>query len=236
MLWIKHNRPQVEEHLMKKGRWKFFSPIIYAQYTITLPLILNNINGDLLDIGCGKMPFRQEIMPKVLHYDGLDIKPYADQVKFVGDAENMSMISDHSYDSAICLEVLEHVKDPLKVLIEINRILKPGGSLILSVPHLSRLHDIPHDYFRYTSYGISSLLVKAGFNILETKIKGGLLTFIGHQWTTAIITLVFGTPILQNIVFWLNKWLIVQICPKLDSLIDANGLFACGYAILAKKE
>ncbi len=124
MSWIKQNRKKVESDLVQSGRWKNFSPIIYAQFMITLPLILKNVNGKLLDIGCGRMPFQNEISRVTTQYDGLDVFPYSDKIKYISDAQDMAIIQDQFYDSAICLEVLEHLKDPQKALLEIHRKLK----------------------------------------------------------------------------------------------------------------
>lgn len=235
MSWYEQKRIRLETALVKKGVWKYFSPVVYLQYVITLPLILKNAHGDVIDLGCGKIPFRNSILPLVTKYDTLDIKPSSAEVTFIADIQDMNMIDADSYDSAICLEVLEHVPDPVKAISEIKRILKPGGVVIISVPHLSRLHDLPNDYFRFTINGISCLLEQQGFQISETKIKGGLFSFLGHQWSTIILSLFYFVPIFGIIIFEINKWLITRLCVFLDKFFDPIGYFACGYAISANK-
>lgn len=71
-------------------------------------------------------------------------------------------IADASIDTVLLLEVLEHVRDPCGVLASIARVLKPGGLLLLSVPFLYPLHDAPHDYRRYSQFGLEEEIRKCG--------------------------------------------------------------------------
>jgi SAM-dependent methyltransferase len=65
----------------------------------------------------------------------------------------------------LCTEVLEHLPEPQKAVDEIFRVLKPGGTLLLTTRFLFPIHDAPHDYFRFTKYGLRYLL--RGFEILK---------------------------------------------------------------------
>jgi SAM-dependent methyltransferase len=61
-----------------------------------------------------------------------------------GDAADLPF-ADAAVDAVVLLDVLEHVPDPVAVVTEIHRVLRPGGSLILSVPHrglLGRLDSL----------------------------------------------------------------------------------------------
>ena len=62
-----------------------------------------------------------------------------------------------SFDVVVMAEVLEHVTDPHAAVRGIQHLLKPSGRLILSVPFMFPIHDRPHDYFRYTHYGLAYL-------------------------------------------------------------------------------
>lgn len=208
---------------------------MYGDYLVTRPAIENHARGRFLDIGCGVMPFKDIILKVVERYDTLDFEERTGGVKFVGDVQNMEMIEDQTYDSAVCLEVLEHVPDPFRAVSEIARVLRKGGTLICSVPHLSRLHEEPHDYYRYTKYGLETLLTRAGFRVLDMKPRGGLFTFLGHQFSSGFVCLFWHIPVVKRIVFFLNKWLCTIPCQFLDRSVLKTELFAEGYTAVAEK-
>ncbi len=109
---LKRNRQKVNEELKSSEQRMFFSPAAYCVHQATVSNILRYAHGKLIDIGCGDMPYKDLILDKVSQYDTLDIEKRVAEVKFEGNIQNMDMISDASYDSALCLEVLEHVPNP----------------------------------------------------------------------------------------------------------------------------
>ena len=232
---LRKNRNRINEELNTCHKRRFFTPLTYGAYSVTVPAIINYAGGKLLDIGCGDMPYKDVIMSKVSCYDTFDVEKRTEGVTFIGDIQNMAMISDGSYDSAVCFEVLEHIQHPAKALSEIFRILKPGAHLILSIPHLSRLHEEPNDYFRYTKYGIRLLLENAGFKIIEINVRGGIFSFLGHQFSTLFVCLFWHIPVIKHIVFFINKWLCVRFCNFIDKTFDKNHILACGYTCVAQK-
>jgi len=135
--------------------------------------------GDLLDVGCGEMPYRKYIRENssVQSYSGVDliggteyhqnIKPdfYWDGIKFP--------FADGTYDSALATEVLEHCPDPQVILREIFRVLKPGSPLVLTVPFIWPTHESPFDFYRYTPFGLKYQLELAGFENLGISCLGG---------------------------------------------------------------
>jgi SAM-dependent methyltransferase len=94
-----------------------------------------------------------------------------------------------SFDAVLCTQVLEHVAEPLQVLREICRVLRPGGRIFLSGPQSWHQHQKPHDYYRYTSFGFRYLLEHAGMVVESIEPMGGFFWFLAFQ--------------LQNINYWL---------------------------------
>jgi len=233
---LRRNRLRLGEELRDSDRRRFFSPALLSEYEVTLPRIIAHANGKLIDLGCGVIPFRKFIIDKVTTYDSLDMEKKIADVTFIGDIQDMNMIAEETYDSAICLNVLEYVPNPGKALSEVYRILKRDGWFILSVCHLSRLHDEPYDFYRYTKHGLKYLLEKAGFRVAEIVPTGGIFCFLGHQFSTIFVCLFWHIPILKNVVFFLNKWFCAKLCFWLDKNIEKRKVLALGYACVAKKK
>lgn len=232
--WLAASRAQIEYDLPTITARRYFSPLFYEQYAVAVPLLRRYARGKLIDLGCGVMPFRPVLQDWIESYHGLDIFPKSTKISLVGDVQQLGMLPDATYDTAICMEVLEHVPKPWQAASEIGRILKPGGVLILSVPHLSRLHDLPHDYYRYTHIGLQYLLTQAGLEIVTIQTKGGLFTFLGHQISSVIMSLTWASG-LRPLAWWLNKWLITLGCYGLDQVSRSAATFPLGYVVVARK-
>src|SRR6266568_4042475 len=87
-----------------------------------------------LDLGCGKSPYRQLIEIRGFRIQTMDIDRNSN-ADLCGSVEQTGL-PDESLDLVICTQVLEHSLDPGKGLQEIFRILRPGGYLIASAPHI----------------------------------------------------------------------------------------------------
>jgi SAM-dependent methyltransferase len=89
-------------------------------------------------------------------YIGADLfdGPGVDQIE---DIHALSF-ADNSIGTVLCLETLEHVRDPLQAVREIHRVLKPGGLCVLSSVMLFPIHAHPWDYWRFTPEGFRLLM------------------------------------------------------------------------------
>lgn len=131
--------------------------------------------GRVLDIGCGEQPFRKIFQGRVDRIIGLDqlhtLHPN-ESIEVFGTALSLPF-RDACFDSAISFQVLEHVPEPLDLLKEARRVLRPGSHLILTAPHIWNVHEAPHDYFRFTQFGLEHLFKKAGFEVVEVRPMAG---------------------------------------------------------------
>lgn len=134
--------------------------------------------GRLLDLGCGKMPYKEIIKAhsEIDVYTGVDIKNeiYQDKLQpdYFWDGKTLPFDSE-SFDCAIMIEVLEHVPYPQEVLIELARVLNSGSHVLITVPFLWNLHDAPNDEFRYTPFSLERMAITAGFSVTSMEGLGG---------------------------------------------------------------
>ncbi|HEX8575227.1 MAG TPA: methyltransferase domain-containing protein [Flavobacterium sp.] len=148
--------------------------------------VIPNLQGHILDSGCGSMPYKKIILENknVNSYTGLDIETGLDYEGIKSDVlwdGNTMPFEAASFDVVISTEVLEHVPDPEKYLAEVRRVLKPGGIFFFTVPFLMSLHEVPNDYYRYTPYALDRIFKNAGFENIEIKALGGYNAAVGQM-------------------------------------------------------
>ncbi len=135
---------------------------------------LNYLKGDVIDIGCDTGKYKGIILSSsdVKSYTGLDF--YRTSVSdIVADLNKPLSIEDEKYDSAICISVIEHLKEPQLALNEMARILKKGAHLILATPWVFPYHEEPEDFFRYSRQALEYMFEKAGFEVVYYSSSGG---------------------------------------------------------------
>lgn len=114
----------------------------------------------------------------------------------IGSVLNIPL-DDKSFDGIICTEVIEHVEDPQLAIKELNRISKTGGLLYLTAPMSWGLHYEPYDYFRYTKYGLASMLERGGYRVVETRQIGGVFVMSWARISDVLVSLLYraGFPL-----------------------------------------
>lgn len=225
------SRSAIDSHQLVR---QWFSPATLGLTKLAEKVVGATVEGRVLDVGCGTMPYRPVVEATGAEHIGLDLEARADGVRYLCSATEMTPVATNSHDSAICSEVLEHIADPAGALAEMSRVVRPGGRLVLTVPFLGRLHEEPHDYFRYTEHGLRSLLNEAGFRIDDIHITGSVGSLLGHQVSSALVVPAWNVPALRWIVFAANAALVVAPARLVDRLLGpVRRKLPLGYVVTA---
>ena len=230
------NRARLSHDLDKISFQRDFSAALNVLYRELVPLLKENLHGKFIDIGCGDSPYRSVIQPIVDKYSTLDIEARDSEVDYLCNVESMDSVPDESFDSAMCINVLEHVPNPGVAAKEIARILKPNGVLIVFTPFLARIHEEPHDYYRFTGYGLQHLFENAGFTCESLRGIGGVASFVTHQLSTLLVCSTWHIPVLKRVFFLINKWLLVLPGSRLDTLFRIDKFIPMGFLAVYRKQ
>lgn len=135
-----------------------------------------------------------------------------------------------TFDAALNVVTLEHLREPGAALAELGRVLRPGGVLLLVAPHEWEVHQRPHDYFRYTEHGLRYLLERAGFEIETLEPAGGLFRLLSRRLLNAVQVAPGPWKLLLAPLFGPLALLV----PALDFL-DRRRDFTLGYTCIARR-
>lgn len=144
----------------------------------SVAMLAPELSGELLDVGCGRQPYA-DYFAHITHKRACDFDGKRGNVDFECPADRIPL-PDGSLDSIFCTEVLEHVPDPLAVWREFNRVLRPGGKVLLATPMYWPGHEEPYDFYRYPEYGLRYLTRESGFEILRLVPRGGPWALFGQ--------------------------------------------------------
>jgi SAM-dependent methyltransferase/uncharacterized protein YbaR (Trm112 family) len=181
----------------------------------------------ILNIGSGhETGFKQE------NLINFDIYPHWN-THISGDAHHLTFLCN-SIDVIWLCAVLEHIQNPFQVMEEVYRVLKPGGLVLISVPFLQYLHASPHDYFRYTKYGIRSICSR--FIEIESgpSYTGPLGTII--KLVSIIPLMYFKNRIVKNALSVIVSWIFSPLL-IIDLIFKSNDneILTGGICYLGKK-
>jgi SAM-dependent methyltransferase len=188
--------------------------------------------GILLDAGCGSQPYRP-LFDQVREYVGLDLPPNP-AARVHGDALALPF-RDGAFDTVLSNQVLEHVPEPLRLMREAARVLKPGGILLLTTPQTWGLHREPHDYFRFTKYGLRYLAERSDFEVLDIAPTSGLWATWAQRFADTVIFTYFRSAprlLIKILSLFLAPVLIMGYA--LDLLFGKRG-DTLDYVMIARK-
>lgn len=190
--------------------------------------------GKTLDVGSAQGPYKNFFPNRV----STDIVA-GEGVAVVADVHSLPF-KDGEFETVLCTEALEHFYNPFQAVAEMRRVLKKGGTLILTTRFIFPLHETPHDYFRFTEYGLRHLL--KDFEILQIERDGGtietlavLLQRIGYQCDT-----LYFKPFK---LFWFLAAKVVAALPniltkqygEINQRTPVSEIMTAGYFVAARK-
>jgi SAM-dependent methyltransferase len=178
-----------------------------------------------LDVGCGKSPYRELVEPRGFAIKTMDIDDRTSP-DYVSSIEAIAL-PDESIDLVICTQVLEHSLDPNRGAREILRILRPGGHLIASAPHVWFYHPHPSDNWRFTQEGLPRMVSAVGFIPEKLLSQGGTVLNFFQIFNFILFGVIgrAGAPI----------YAVTNLIGRLGDRLLPNSLFCGNFAILARK-
>lgn len=234
--FLRDSRRDLDAWLAERNLAHTFSLTSYSVYQGVNRLIEQYVSGRCLDAGSGRAPYKARLRERGVELVTMDIENRSGDVDLVADIQHMPAVASASVDAVICTEVLEHVADPAAALGEIARVLRPGGILVLSVPHLSPIHEAPNDYYRYTRYGLAHLFERAGLELLDLSAAGGLFAFLGHGLSQAFFTTASAVRPLRPVAWALNYVVLVRVLEVVDRVLGLSSIYASNWVVLARKK
>lgn len=197
-----------------------------------------HVAGDLLDLGCGHAPLyatykdHAQSVTLVDWQNSLHQNPHLDYVHDLN--EPLTMFADSSFDTIIMSDVLEHLARPSQLLAEARRVLRPAGCLLLNVPFLYWLHEQPHDYYRYTRFGLEWLLSETDLQVLSLTSIGGAPEVIGDITGKLLSRVPVAGRMLVTSTYYITYGFVASVLGAYASRLTREQ-FPLGYAVVARR-
>ena len=190
----------------------------------------------VLDAGAGEGQYKPAFAAQ--RYCGVDLGV----VDTAWDYSKLDAIADLTalpfrsdvFDAALHIVTIEHLRDPGAALREMARTLAPGGILLVAAPHEWEVHQAPHDYFRFTRYGLQHLIGKAGMDVVEMRPAGGYFRLLARRLLNGLQFFTGGVRWLFFVPAAILLAPPALILPLLDGL-DRERNFTLGYICVARK-
>ncbi len=163
--------------------YEVFSQFVTLVEGLPAPTVLEigsrNVSGAL----------RRGYFPSAGQFIGVDIHP-GEGVDLVGDAHRLSaLVEPGSIDAAFSISVFEHMVYPWKAILELNRVLKPGGYLFISTHPAWPPHELPWDFWRFPVAGLRHMLIpETGFEVIRATegLPAKIYSLVGDPATRGV--------------------------------------------------
>lgn len=188
-----------------------------------------------LDLGCGSSRYAKHF-PNRVAVDN-QMRP---GVHVVADAHFLPFKSE-MFEVVLCTEMLEHVFSPHNVILEIRRVLKTLGNLLLSTRFVYPIHDAPYDFYRFTKYGLRYLLRDYEVRELRPELDT-VATYAALAQRIAFQTDLRGGKMMRGVVLALahavraSRGVIKREYGDINRDREEEQIMASGYFVVARKQ
>jgi ubiquinone/menaquinone biosynthesis C-methylase UbiE len=145
---------------------------------------------------------------------------------------------DASFDAIMCIEVIEHIPDPAKVFPEFSRLLKSGGTLIITAPFCSLTHFAPYHYSTgFSKFYYEKHLAENGFEVIELAANGDYFEYLAQELRRLPSVAEKYTNRKPNRFFSIFQNYLLQYLENLSGIKNNSEELLCfGYQVIAKKK
>lgn len=218
-----------------KGVYSGSLYIVNLQHTQYMPLITEHITGDMMDLGCGPVPYHELYAQRTTSstcvdwsgsMHGLDLL----DVQVDLNASGPLPFPDGRFDSVLMSDMIVHITRPWLLMAEVNRVLKPGGKVVLTSPFIYWMGEYPHEYYHPSEFALRHLAENAGFEVLVMQTYGGQADVLMDVLNKLMPV---GFP---NRIFKLLSGLVVATGWPARNRARTKGPFAQGYSMVIRKK
>jgi SAM-dependent methyltransferase len=202
----------------------------------SLRKLLPGFSGKVLDAGCGEKPYRSWF-GATTEYVGLDVFPGKNVDVLVDPSDPWPLPSDH-FDVLLSSQVLEHVEHLDLTLGEMARVVKEGGSMLLTFPFIYNEHGAPNDFQRFTAFRAAKLM--PGFEVVRVERQGGIgstvvqlvLNWVDDSLNATKVGRILKAPLLP---LWIIFCFLMNLAGLFGDLIDRTGSFYSNLLVVLRK-
>ena len=232
---------QLKHYIKRGGFWSIPNERTFL-YRVLSDFAATQKDQLILDVGAGVCQYKH-LVANENRYESCDLENgfhLNSKHDFLASVYDIPKADQH-YDGVLMLQVLEHLEFPIKGLAEVNRILKKGGFLFLSVPQAAGDHFEPYHFFNYTQFGLRSVFGQAGFEIVEHHRLAGIFTYTGNR-LEKLGAIILGQCKKRNIFAAALAWIFSVACwwmgwaiSRFD-FIDREKKYCIGHIVIARKK
>jgi 2-polyprenyl-3-methyl-5-hydroxy-6-metoxy-1,4-benzoquinol methylase len=184
--------------LRRQDRW--IAPLLAASIDACITRFAEPVpaGARCLDVGCGNQPLRQRLEAAGFSYLSVDVNQNAaanvDHLGAIDAALTPDLEAAGPFDFILCTEVLEHVARWPEAFANLALLLKPGGRLLVTCPHIWLPHEEPTDFHRPTSWAVRYFAEQAGLEVLEITRAGDGYDVLGTVLAAVRVQAAPGKP------------------------------------------